>query len=505
MIDTETTNLQYIKYYPLWRKCRDAYAGQEKVHEQGELYLPKLSSLEEKELYQSRLMRATFFGATQRTVDALVGTMFKNNMVENIPDYLKEWSKNVTASAKVALVDYKQFAQEVAREAILVGHNGVLVDFPNVDTQSMTEAEFTASGLSVYLKMYKAEDILDWYEDEVGGIRKLIFVKLREKYNDFNYETLTSQERTRYRCLVLEDNQYKQIIIDEDNNQSVIIPRGANGVLDYIPFVFFNPNGNGSDVEKPMLIDMVNINFDHYRTTADYKHGMHYSGLPTPYVTGVTPEKLSETNNGSLAIGPRSFIILPEAESKCGYLQVAPEVFKDYREELKVLEDRMAVLGARALITERKQTETADAIELKSAGEQSVLSKIADSIASGLTSVLRIVDDWYPGENTKDIYLGFSKDFGLNGISPLELAEIFKGVQAGIIPTVVYFENLKRAGYIDEDMDFEEYSELVESDEIDSLAELAQEAKEKELRIRNTEDKKDSKNNNEDNNSLQKD
>lgn len=479
MIDTAAQNFQYIKYLPLWQKCRDAYEGQAQVHSKTTTYLPKLSENEDDELYRQRLMRATFFGATQRTVDALVGTLFKNNMVENVPEYLKEWEKNVTASNKVSLVNFKQFSHNIARETILVGHAGVLVDFPNVDTSKMTEAEFENSGLSVYLKLYAPENILDWYEEEINGVKKLIFVKLREEYVDFDQETLTSQPHVRYRNLVIRDGVYHQIVVDgdADNKEVDIIPQGEDGPFDYIPFVFFNPNGNGADVEKPMLIDMVDINFDHYRTNADYKHGMYFSGLPTPYVTGITPDKLLEANDG-LSIGPRSFIILPAAESKAGYLQVQPEVFKDYREELKVLEDRMAVLGARALITERKQTETADAIELKSAGEQSVLSKVADAIAAGLTSILRIVDDWYPGENAKDIHLSFSKDFGMTGVSPLVLSEIFKAVQAGVAPSIIYFNNLKRGGYISEEMTFEEYKDLLDSDAISSADEVNAVAKE---------------------------
>ena len=474
MIDTSTLNLQYVKYLPLWQKCRDAYEGQAQVHARGPVYLPKLSKDEDDDLYKQRLMRATFFGATQRTVDALVGALFKNNMVENVPEYLKKWEQNVTASNKVSLVNFKQFAHGITGETILVGHCGVLVDFPKVDTSNMSEAEFEKSGLSVYLKLYKPEDIQDWYEEEINGTKKLIFVKLREEYVDFNEETLTSQTRVRYRNLVIRDGIYHQIVVDDDGegNEVDIIPQKSDGPFDYIPFVFFNPNSNGADVEKPMLLDMVDINFDHYRTNADYKHGMYFSGLPTPYVTGITPDKLLEANSGGLAIGPRSFIILPAAESKAGYLQVQPEVFKDYREELKVLEDRMAVLGARALITERKQTETADAIELKSAGEQSVLSKVADAIAAGLTSLLRIVDDWYPGENSKDIYIAFSKDFGISGISPLVLSELFKAVQAGIAPSIVYFNNLKRGGYVDEEMTFEEYKDLLEIDTMSSAEEI---------------------------------
>ncbi|MEG1044780.1 MAG: DUF4055 domain-containing protein [Oscillospiraceae bacterium] len=477
MTISQSLNEQYLTYLPMWTKCRDAYNGQYAVHNAGIKYLPKLSSNESDDGYLFRLNMATFFGAMQRTVDAMVGTLFKNPMIEQVPDYIKDWYKSVTSAKKVTGIDFKQFARDVTRELITVGRHGVLVDFPRIDTANMTQQQFDDSGLSVYLKQYYTEDILDWFEEDVGGVSKLVFVRLQEKYGVFNQETRNIENKERIRDLVLKDGVYHQIITTDDSEET-ITPK-INGLeLNYIPFVFLNCNDNKPDIDKPMLIDMVDINFDHYRTNADYKYGMHFAALPTPYITGISKEQLLE-NNSELCIGPRYFILVPEPEGKVGYLQPNAEVFKDYREELKVLEDRMAVLGARALITERKQSETAEAINLKSAGEQSVIGKLADTIANGLTSILRIVDDWLPNENTKEIKLSFNKDFGLEGISSSALSELLKGVQAGQIPSIVYFQNLKRAGYVQEDMDYEKYVEETNSDDLAELDEIINNAKNK--------------------------
>ena len=34
------------------------------------------------------------------------------------------------------------------------------------------------------------------------------------------------------------------------------------------------------------LADIIVVNLDHYRLTADYKHGMHFTALPTAWVSG---------------------------------------------------------------------------------------------------------------------------------------------------------------------------------------------------------------------------
>src|SRR5438874_12512380 len=40
------------------------------------------------------------------------------------------------------------------------------------------------------------------------------------------------------------------------------------------------------NVEKLPLADIVAVNLDHYRLDADYKHGVHFTALPTAWVSG---------------------------------------------------------------------------------------------------------------------------------------------------------------------------------------------------------------------------
>ena len=53
-----------------------------------------------------------------------------------------------------------------------------------------------------------------------------------------------------------------------------------------IPFVFHGSRHSLPDVDKIPLADIIAINLDHYRLSADYKHGMHFTALPTAWVSG---------------------------------------------------------------------------------------------------------------------------------------------------------------------------------------------------------------------------
>jgi hypothetical protein len=35
-------------------------------------------------------------------------------------------------------------------------------------------------------------------------------------------------------------------------------------------------------IDEPPLIDLVDKNVAHYQVNADYRHGLHFTGLPTP-------------------------------------------------------------------------------------------------------------------------------------------------------------------------------------------------------------------------------
>jgi hypothetical protein len=39
-------------------------------------------------------------------------------------------------------------------------------------------------------------------------------------------------------------------------------------------------------VDKLPLADIIAVNLDHYRLDADYKHGLHFTALPTAWVSG---------------------------------------------------------------------------------------------------------------------------------------------------------------------------------------------------------------------------
>ena len=142
----------YAKYSPIWKRCRDAAAGQYAVHAAREAYLPKLQGEFDKE-YTARLSRSSFFNAMKRTVWGLSSLLFRKPPAITVPDALNELLEDVTMSG----VPLNKFVGKLADERLIVGRVGVIVDYPSVNMEGMTAAEASQLNLRPKLAMYRAE------------------------------------------------------------------------------------------------------------------------------------------------------------------------------------------------------------------------------------------------------------------------------------------------------------------------------------------------------------
>jgi hypothetical protein len=202
--------------------------------------------------------------------------------------------------------------------------------------------------------------------------------------------------------------------------------------LPLIPFVFHGPSHSRPAVAKLPLADIIAVNLDHYRLDADYKHGMHFTALPTAWVSGFPKEV-------ELSIGSRTAWVSETPGATAGYLEFTGQGLSSFERALERDERLMAVLGSRLLHDQKKVGETAEAIRLRQSGEDSVLTAIAASLSESLTQVLRWVYWWnsteaVPNALTKaDVLIRLNTDFGIQGMESKDLTAVVAAWQAGAI------------------------------------------------------------------------
>ena len=313
-----STHPEYDAALPDWLRARDVLAGEDAVKAAGERYLPRLDSQPDDEFLAYR-NRASFFNATARTADGYIGLIFRRLPFVKTPAASAGVGRALSQfvnDADMLGTSLYGYTKNVVNEVIAVGRAGTLMDW---------EGEFENR---VYASLYTAEQIINWRVERVNGRNVLTLVVLREVLADGHRLTAAgsggdefadaSVERIRVLKLVstigdsggrVEHHYQVEIWVLADGHRAdgrrgggqkgsgatskarwqlveTRTPRRLGKPLPLIPFVFHGPRHSRPPVEKPPLNDIITVNLDHYRLDADYKHGVHYTALPTAWVSG---------------------------------------------------------------------------------------------------------------------------------------------------------------------------------------------------------------------------
>lgn len=462
------THKQYDQNSYKWKRCRDVIAGRDAVLLNGrttqrftgslfdplfsfEVYLPRLSNQTEAE-YRAYAERASFFNATGRTFDALTGMIFAKDPQYELPPAIERFGQDVT----LAGVNLREFAEQVVEQQVAVGRVGIMVDYPADVPANVSVAEAERFNIRPFLRIYKAENIINWRTGTVNGAKALTMVVLTEEVdepiNEFSSNTVV-----RYRVLDLTAEGYRVRVMNDKNeviSETFPLMRGQR--MNFIPFTILGPSSADADVQKPPLLDLVDTNLAHYRNSADYEHGLHFTGLPTPYVAGVQLEE-----GQSLSVGSLSAWIFPDPSAKAGFLEFTGTGLAALSEALRDKERRMAVLGARMLMDEKRTAEAYATIEMKTAGERSVLASISRAASDAITRCLDWMAIWVGAQ--PDCRFSLNTDFGAARMQPQMLQQLVAAYQSDAIPLKVLFENLQRGEIIGPDMLYEEYQAQLET------------------------------------------
>ena len=79
-----TQHPDYVDMLPQWRKSRDVFAGTEELRKNTTEYLPALTD-EPPAAYQARLNRTVLYNATYRTIQGMIGMIFRRPPVAECP------------------------------------------------------------------------------------------------------------------------------------------------------------------------------------------------------------------------------------------------------------------------------------------------------------------------------------------------------------------------------------------------------------------------------------
>jgi hypothetical protein len=463
----DSTHPEYDASDKAWSRARVVIAGEDAVKRAGVRYLRRLEEQSDDE-YAAYKSRAAFFNATARTADGFVGMIFRRAPFLRLPG--ASLSAGQALAAFVRDVDMRgttlfSYAKHVVTEVIAVGRAGTLVDWED-------EVEDR-----VYLSAYAAENILNWRVERVNGRNVVTLVVLREEVeaaragagpaaadaDEFEAEPVEQIRVLRLGRSRRENGAGQRRVCeceveiwrrDDGGNRrpsrrnwrlvATRSPRRRGRPLPALPFVFHGPGHSRPAVDKLPLADLIAVNLDHYRLDADYKHGIHFTALPTAWVSGFD-------KNASLRIGSSTAWVTETAGATAGFLEFTGQGLTTFERAMDRDERLMAVLGSRLLAAQKKGVgETSDTIELRSSGENSILSALALSVGESLTQALRWACWWNSTEEIPEqigedqVWVRLNTDFSTQGLAADQLAAVVAAWQAGALQDAALQEILRK-------------------------------------------------------------
>lgn len=462
----DTKHPDYVKQQPAWEMMRDLVAGQRAIHSKAEKYLPRLVDESDK-AYEARKGRALFFNATHRTIEALVGMLFRKAPEIEHDARIESMLLDVTKSGQP--VDL--FAYEVALELQTVYKVGVLTDYPATSTEGMNLKQAEEANIRPHVAMYRAEDIINWRYSWINGRNQMSLVVLAEREIVGGDEFAPLYE-DRWRVLdmapvAMKDAQgnptgearwvYRQRVYrkDKGTGEFVIVdgseraPMMGGQYLTEIPFEVF---GDGI----PPLEDLGHVNLSHYLSTADLEHGAHQTALPQAWASGVERQIdpiTGHPRNVKMYIGGGDLWMFP-GQAQVGMLEYTGQGLSALENRLAAKEKQMAVLGARMLEQQKSGVESAEAAGIHRSGEQSTLQAQAARLSLGMSRVLSWFEKWAGGPGA--VKFEINRDFMPVGLDAQAITALVGAWQAGAISKEALFLKLQKGGVVSDATNFED-------------------------------------------------
>ena len=442
---------------PVWDRCRAAIAGSDAVKAAGAIYLPLLAGAGDRanEANSAYLARAIYFNAAQRTHDVLVGTVMARPAAREIPPALEGIAADIDQD-DTRLEDYVRHA---VGEVLAVGGMLAVVDYPTRPEDVLTARQEREMGLRPFVATYRLEDVLDWRKDKAG----ITFLRLRETVEEPDgdwgvkeveqvrvYDTDDGAVRVR---LYRKGESGKWAVDGEE----VRLTGSGGQAFTRVPAVWFGPDTD--EPGKPPLLDLIDVNLGHYRNSADMEHALHFTGLPTPYVSGVSPDELPD----GLTLGAGVGYVFSEVQAQVRFATYGADGLGALDVAMQRKVDMMASLGARMLATDSKAAESGDALAIRRGGENSALAKVADSVSASVVRMLAIMADW--AGVTGEIAYSLDTDYLPERITAQEITALMGAWQGGGITAPELFERFKAGGLIRDGKTFSDHeAEAIEDD-----------------------------------------
>lgn len=462
-----------------WEIVEDLSKGARHLRSMGAKYLPVEPAEDRAKDYPIRLSRALLFNAFERTLNGLVGMVFRKEpkLGADVPEVIRGreaaesqskpegWAENIDLQGAAWTV----FAKETFTDAMRLGHAFIYVDMPPKLPPGATLADERAAGRRPYWVGYRASQAVNWRSApefkavtlangaviEVPTGRRVLD---QITFEECSYEPdgqYGEKEVKRYRVLTPGAWELYRETKAETGTDYILEAAGESS-LSEIPVAIIYGRKTGHLISKPPLLDLAEINLGHYQKYSDYSEGLRMC-IPQLCFKGIDP------NQSIQVIGHHTFHVV-RTDGDVWFAEPTGAGLEPQRQDLQDLEAQMARLGLAIMTPNAPRPEkTATEVFANHVETDSDLATAARSLKDGLELALKFTAQYGDPKATS----GGSVE-GLE-IDQLTLTdremEVYGGMQtAGQLSLKTFWEILGRAGRLPENFDAEQEAKRVQKE-----------------------------------------
>jgi len=447
----DTQHEEYKGYASTWEKCESICEGDgfEKYIEE---INPHDTTRENKARNKTFKSRAVFMAIAGQTARGMKAVAFKRAPAIELTPSIEYAKTNISGEG----IGLAQHSQEAVSKVVITGRAGILTDYPQSDGIGFSQADINAGIARATVRLFCADDIINWDYKKVGADSRLSLVVLKDSIKAPSDNPYSSEKKDAYLELYLDEYNFYAVRIwaklgEYDKDYSIISEwqptDGAGKKWEFIPFDFIGAESNSNDIDMPPMLDIVRVNIGHLNNSAIYEDSVYQCGQPQPWASGIDFEAIETAQAAGFYWGSGRLFAVPSGES-IGIVQAQPNTMA--RQAMIDKVDMAMQLGAR-MIQPGSAVKTATQIDSEREISHSVLSLICANVSEAYTRALRNMDRYnsIAPSDPEAIKFEINQDFMASTVTAQDRQVMAANFLQGLIPWSDWVRFGKAAGDID--------------------------------------------------------
>ena len=432
-----TKHPEYEQQLPKVSRVRDCFEGSDAVKAKAEEYLPRLDEQPDTK-YNAYKKRGFFLPVVKSTIVAFIGAIMRKDPVVEVPEVINYLIKDTDGNGRTLAL----LASKIIGELNQSGRSGILTEH---------------NGERPIFVMYKFEQIINRTPKSIVLSQSYDIVDPKDKFKitqGVEYLELTFDE----------DGFYIQNLWRKESKSWKIIktitPTKRGKKLDFIPFSIANTLELSWATTDPAVLEIADVDLDHYRLSTDLRHGLHYTALPTMFLFGEMKDE--KGHDVAITVGAGSANHINDSDGRAELLEFTGAGLGAINTAIDKDTLVMANLGAKMLQNPTSGVRSAETSRIEASGESATLSTIANVTEAQLIQCMGWALDWEG--STGDVSVKLNRDFLDTKLDPQMLSALLSTYHGGGMSLDSFLNTLFKGEIIPADRTIEEEKELIEKD-----------------------------------------